>query len=313
VPRTHLLIVTGASGEPRFASAFHAEAMALRSAALAGLGVPDSQIIYLGEDPSRDPRAIRGRATREGVTQAFDRIASRARPSDIVLVLLIGHGTAQDDVSRFNLPGPDLTDADFTKLLDRLDGQSVAFVNASSSSGDFVKRIAAPNRIVITATKSGFERNETVFASHFVAAYSKDGADTDKDGRVSLLEAFVYARREVVRAYEESNKLLTEHAVLDDNGDGVGQADPSDKGPDGLRARSFFLQPFSGAAAAALASNPAAAALLETQRRLQSQIDSLRGNRAGMTEEDFQKALEPLMLRLAETTQALRALQVKKP
>ena len=143
-------------------------------------------------------------------------------------------------------------------------------------------------------------------------AYANEGADTDKDGRVSVLEAFMFAKREVQREYESSNRLQTEHAILDDDGDGVGHADPSDKGPDGLRARAFFLAPASGVSAA-VAANPKAAALLETQRRTQAEIDSLRALRPGMKEEDFQKALEPLMLKLAMTTQELKALEVKKP
>jgi hypothetical protein len=251
---------------------------------------------------------ISARSTKDNVVAAVDKLVARARPGDAILILLIGHGSSQDDVSRFNLPGPDMTDAEFAKQLDRLAAWNVAFVNASSASGDFVKTLAGPKRIVITATKSGFERNESLFAGHFVAAYAKPGADTDKDGRVSLLEAFVYARRETARAYEQANKLLTEHAILDDDGDGVGHADPGDKGPDGPRARAFFLAP-----SVVMAASPAAAELVATQQRVQAQIDSLRARKAQMSEEEFQKALEPLMVKFAETARALRALPSKKP
>lgn len=310
VPQTHVLIVTGASGEPRFATAFHAEAMALRAAATK-MGVADSLIIYLAEDPSRD-RAISGRSNRDGVTQAIEKIAARARPDDQVFILLLGHGSADNDVARFNVPGADLTDADFAKLLDRLSRQSVAFVNAASASGDFIKRLSGPNRVVVTATKSGFERNETLFGEHFVAAYATEGADTDKDGRISLLEAFTYARREVVRAYEQSNRLQTEHAMLDDDGDGVGRDDPAADGPDGKRARAFFLGA-AGGVSATVANDPRAAALLATQRQLQQQIDSLRVVKSSMPEAEYEKQLEGLLLKLAETTRALRALEVRKP
>lgn len=312
LPRTHVLIVTGASGEPRFATAFHAEAMALRAAAIERFGIPDSLIIYLAEDPSRDARAITGRSNREGVTQAFDRLAARARPDDQVFILLLGHGTGDGKVSRFNVPGPDLTDADFARWLDGLKEQRVAFVNASSASGDFVKTLAAPNRVIITATKSSFERNETTFGTHFVNAFTKDGADTDKDGRVSLLEAFTYARREVVRAYESTNRLLTEHAMLDDDGDGEGRADPGQAAPDGKLAQRFFLAPASGVSAT-LANDPRARELIATQQRLQRQIDSLRVVKDAMPEAEYQKQLEDLLLKLAETTQALKALEVRKP
>lgn len=312
LPRTHVLIVTGASGEPRFAEAFHREATALRTAAIERFGIPDSLVIYLAEDPARDRATITGRSDRDGVTQAIERIAKRASAGDQVFVLLLGHGSADNQAARFNVPGRDLTDADFASLLDQLGEQKIAFVNAASASGDFIKRLSGPNRIVITATKSGFERNETLFGEHFVKALTGDGADVDKDGRVSLLEAFTYARREVTRAYEATNRLQTEHAMLDDDGNGAGSDEPSADAADGQVARAFFLAPAAGAAAA-LANDPRAQALLATQRRLEQQIDSLRVVKASMPDSVYQKRLEDLLVKLAETSQALRALQVRKP
>jgi len=312
VPRTHHLIVTGASGEPRFATQFHALAMGLRAVATTKFGIPDSLVMYLAEQTTPDPRAITARSTREGIAQAFDRIAARASEGDGVLILLIGHGSGDGDVSRFNVPGADMSDADFNTQLQKLSKQVVAFVNAASASGDFVKKLSGKNRVIVTATKSGFERNETLFAGHFVGAFVKDGADADKDGRVSLLEAFTYARREVQREYETTNRLQTEHAMLDDNGDGAGRADPGERGPDGTIASKFFLQPNAGLSAAA-ASDPRVAGLLATQSRLQSQLDSLRLAKGIMKEEQYENALEDLLTKIAENASALRALGVRKP
>lgn len=311
-PSTHVLIVTGASGEPRFADAFFAQASAFRRAVIENGAVPDSAVIFLAEDPRRAPAVIAGRSVRENVIGALQTIARRARPGDNVLVLLIGHGSWQDGVSRFNLPGPDLTDKEWAELLRPLDRQVVAMVVAASASGEFVKSLSGRNRVVITATKSGFERNETVFAEHFVAAFVGERADSDKDGRVSLLEAFVYAKREVERAYELANKLLTEHAVLDDDGDGVATGSPGIAGSkDGYKASSFFVGP--GRVAATLLTDPRAVELIAQQRRVQQSIDSLRALRNTMSETQFQSALEPLLVKLAETTRALRALEPRKP
>lgn len=312
VPQTHLLIVTGASGEPRFATQFHALAMGLRAVATTKFGIPDSLVMYLAEQTTPDPRSITGRSTKEGISQAFDRVAARAAAGDGVLILLIGHGSGDGDVSRFNVPGMDMSDADFNTQLQKLSKQVVAFVNAASASGDFVKKLSGTNRVIVTATKSGFERNETLFAGHFVGAYVKDGADTDKDGRVSLLESFTFARREVQREYETTNRLQTEHAMLDDNGDGAGRADPADRGPDGTVANKFFLQPSAGLSAAA-ASDPKVAPLLATQSKLQFQLDSLRMAKGKMKEEEYDKALEDLLTKIAENASTLRALGVRKP
>lgn len=311
-PRTHLLIVTGSSGEPRFAQQFQALATTLRGVALDRFGIPESRITWLAENPATDPGAITARSTRDEIQRAIDGIAGRAAPGDAVLILLIGHGSSDGTRSTFNVPGPDVSDAEFRSMLGKLSGQSVAFINASSASGDFVKSLSGRNRIVVTATKSGFERNETVFAQHFVTAYAKDGADADKDGRVSLLEAFHYARREVQREYESNNKLQTEHAVLDDDGDGTGRADPAERGPDGGLASRFFLQPAVTLTAAA-AADPRAAPLLAEQARLQAQLDTLRLARGVLPEADYQKRLEDLLLRISENAAALRALGVRKP
>ena len=308
--RTHVLIVTGSSGEQKFAQQFHALAMAMRGSVTTKFGVPDSQVTYLAEQTTPDPRAISGRSTKEGVIQAIDRIKGRARAGDAVFIMLIGHGSSEGDISRFNIPGADMTDADFNTQLQKLSDQSVAFINAASASGDFVKTLSGKNRVVITATKSGFERNETVFAEHFVAAYAKDGADTDKDGRVSLLEAFVYARREVQRVYESDNKLQTEHAMLDDDGDGAGRADPGARGPDGVLANRFFLQ---SSATATASNDPRAAALLATQAKLEAQLDSLRLQKGVMPEAQYDRALEDLLTKISENAAALRALGVRKP
>lgn len=312
VPKTHMLIVTGASGEPRFAQQFHALAMSMVAVATTRFEIPESQIVYLAEQTTPDPKAINGRSTREGVLQAFDRIATSASAGDAVFIMLIGHGSSDGNVSRFNVPGADMTDADFRAQLDKLSNQVVAFVNASSASGDFVKTLSGKNRVIVTATKSGFERNETLFADHFIGAYAKDGADIDKDGRVSVLEAFVFARREVQREYEGTNRLQTEHAMLDDDGDGTGHADPGARGPDGTIANKFFLQPTAGISAT-VASDPRAAGLLATQSKLQAQLDTLRLAKVAMKEEDYEKALEDLLTKIAENASAIRALGVRKP
>src|SRR4029079_12294722 len=124
--------------------------------------------------------------------------------------------------------------------LDKLAGQQVAFVDMTSASGDVLPILSAPNRVVITATKSSFERNESQFAGYFVAALAGDGADVDKDGRVSMLEAFRYAAAETKRHYEDASKIQTEHAQLDDMGAKLGTPDP-DARTQGMLARRFYL------------------------------------------------------------------------
>ena len=167
--------------------------------------------------------------------------------------------------------------------------------------------------MIVTATKSGFERNETLFADHFVGAYAKDGADTDKDGRVSILEAFVYARREVQREYETTNRLQTEHAMLDDDGDGAGRADPGARGPDGMVANRFFLQPTASVSAEASRRIRRSRNCWPRSRASQAQLDTLRLAKGVMPEAEYDRKLEDLLIKISENASALRALGVRKP
>lgn len=200
--KTHVLIVTGIPGEPRFDKAFHSQAITLGKALVERHGVARDRITILAADPARDPSWISAKATKPEISKALARIGMAAAPDDRVLLVLIGHGSGSGSESRINISGPDMTAAELARELEALAPRTIAVVNAASAGGDFAKVLAGENRIVITATASSMERNETIFAEHFVAAFARDGADADKDGRISLLEAYRYASREVARVYE---------------------------------------------------------------------------------------------------------------
>lgn len=311
-PVTRLIIISGVSGEKRYADLYFAWASAVSSAATTRFGIPDSLVTVLSEDTTRAGLHVAARSTRENVLGAVANAVRASRPGDRLAILLFGHGNSQDDTPKLNLPGPDATAADFATALRGSDALSVLFVNTASASGDFVKNLSAPNRIVVTATRSAREQNETTFPQFFVGALTSTLGDTDKDGRVNILEAFTYARREVEKAFEQGNRIATEHAMLDDDGDGVAHGEASEKGPDGIRARAFFLEPLGGVSGVA-STDPRAMRLVEERRVLEARIDSLRARRGSLSESDYQQALEPLMLDLAEKTRALKALEGKKP
>ncbi len=307
-PRTAFLIVAGVGGEQRLSEQFLGWSRAVSAAATTRFGVPDSLVVVLAED-STQPR-VSARSSRENIMAQLSRMSGTSRAGDRLVVMLFGHGSTQGEDSRFNVPGPDMTPDDFRLALAPMRDASLVFVNTTSASGDFVKALAGPNRTIITATRSGREQNETLFPEYFVAALTTDVADGDKDGRANLLEVFTYARREVERVFEQGNRIATEHPMLDDDGDGVGHGDASEKGPDGLRARAVFLEPLGGSI---VATDPRAAKLLAERRDVESRIEGVRAKRASMSEEEYQRAIEPLMVQLAETTRALRALEGKKP
>jgi hypothetical protein len=181
-------------------------------------------------------------------------------------------------------------------------------VNAASASGGYIQDLASPGRVVITATRTGFERNETVFGRHFVAALAGSEADADNDGRVSLLEAFEYARREVEREYQRENKLQTEHATLDGVGQGEGVATADPASPHARLAAAFHL------ASPALAGDgrtrpPELRRLYAEKERIEGALARLRAGREGMPETQYEAELEDLLVELALNARAIREME----
>jgi hypothetical protein len=150
--------------------------------------------------------------------------------------------------------------------------------------------------------------NATEFGQLFAEAIAEGGADLDHDDRVSLLEAFLYTRREVERYNEDENEILTETAVLDDNGDGTASPDAGLAGPDGPLAATFHLGGVSGTAGQT-PDDPALAGLYAERNEIQGRITGLRALRDGMTEDEYLDALEPLLVELALKSREIRAIE----
>ncbi len=303
---THLLVVSGLGGEPAYKDLFYTQATTLLDAARERWGLSDAQLSWLAEDQSSAPDRIVARSTRENVHSRIGELAGRVDSQDQVLIVLIGHGTQSGGESKINLPGPDLTASDLASWLDAFPTQTVAIVNTSSASGGFLPVLSRERRIVVTATRSARERNRTHFGSFFVNAFSGEGADADKDERVSLLEAFSYARLEVERLYSRDNRLQTEHALLDDDGDGEGSMEPGLDAGDGRLASRFFLAVERPAVAEQAVDDPELASLLERKRELENAVVDLRARKDEMDPGAYETELEALLLELASTNRAIR-------
>ncbi len=292
---TQLLIVAGLGGEPTYAEAFRTWSSSLHAAAEKRLGIPRANITYLTESPDKDPGRVDGRASRDELVKAFARAATRSRPGDTLAVILFGHGSGMGEDARFNLPGPDASARDFATWLVPFDLQKVVFVNTASASGDFQKVLAAKNRVIMTSTKSSQERNESIFGKYFAEAMTGESADVDKNGRVSILEAFDAAKAQVANEYQRERRLLTEHAVLED-------------GASGAVAKSTFLGGSSASAAerAEASTDPALGALEAERRGLEDRIEALKAAKTGMPADRYERELEQLLLELALKNEEIR-------
>ena len=301
----HLLVITGLGGDPLYSERFTEWGSALVAVASEKFGLPADHIIYLGEDPAADVR-IQDRSTRENVDQAFTKLVSNSQPGDHIFVVLIGHGSYSTGQSRFNLPGPDLTAEDFALHLDQLSDRRVAFVNLASASGEFVKALSGEGRTIVTATRTGRERNETIFGGYFIDAFTGEDADLNKDGRVSVWEAFEFASSEVTREYETSNRIATEHPVLDDNGDGEGSTDLVDA-LDGALARTMFLAGDPTLAAARATDDEELRAILVRKADVERRIEEFLPLRGLIDQDRYDNELEELLVELALTNREIEA------
>lgn len=306
--RTHAVVIAGLGGSAEYRESFHAEAVEIYDALVERHALGAENVTYLGERVETDPGRISARSTRANVLQHLGEIAQASTPADRLFVVMIGHGTSNNGTVQFNLPGPDLTPEDFLGGLAAFPTQTLALVATGSASGGFIAPLSGPNRILVAATRTERQLNATEFGQFFAAALSGEDADMDHDDRVSVLEAFLYTRREVERLYENENELLTETAVLDDNGDGEASHDAGLAGPDGPLAATFHFSGVSGTAGQ-VPDDPALAALYEERAAIQTQIDEVRLLRDTMDEDAYLDALEPLLVELALKNREIRELE----
>jgi hypothetical protein len=304
-----LLILVGLAGDPEHGELFHKWGGELAESA-GRLGLPADHVAYLVDQPGEGEARVNGKATVEEIGKTFDRFAKLATPEDAVYVVLIGHGSYDGKSAKFNLPGPDMSAADFNTQFRKLPTRQVVFVDTTAASGPFVNELSAPGRVIITATRNGAENFSTLFGGYFVDALTGDEADADKNRRVTMLEAFQFAKAAVQRAYDKEGLLSTEHAVLDDNGDRAGSPDPSTSGADGRVASLLAIG--SAADAASLPTDPKLRALVLEQRDMEHRVESLRLLKESMDPAKYQSELEKLVTDLALKTREIRTLEGAK-
>ncbi|HKE29871.1 MAG TPA: hypothetical protein VKB88_46295 [Bryobacteraceae bacterium] len=241
--------------------------------------------------------------TREQVRAKLAEVAKTAKPDDALVVMLIGHGSYDGAEYKLNLTGPDITGTELAVLMDRVPATRQCVVDMTSSSGGAIPELRRPTRVVITATKTGTEKNATVFARYWAEALRDPAADTDKNDGVSALEAFRYAEKKVTDYFETQKRLATEHALLEDTGKGEGERNPSPENGEGKLAGAFTLVRLGANAAAA--NDPAKRALMEKKESLEQAIEKLKYEKAAMPAEQYKSQLTQLLLELAKTQEAL--------
>ena len=286
---TYYVIVAGLGGEPDYEQRFNSAAN-------------DLDRIFKSEGPTAHVATLTGgQATAVQLKQSLEAVARDAKPDDDFALFLIGHGSFDGVDYKFNLVGPDMTASEIASLCDRISARRQLIVDTTSASGGAVTAFERPGRAIIAATKSGTEKNATVFARYWVEAFEDPTTDTDKSDSVSAMEAFVYAAKKTAEFYDSQKRLATEHAVFND----VGHGEPvrSAGNGQGMLLATFSLLRLGPSQQAA--NDPAKRALLEKKEALEQKIDTLKYQKAAMDPADYKKQLTEALVELAKVQEEL--------
>ncbi len=281
---TFYVIVAGLGGEPDYEQRFTAAAK-------------DLDRIFKAEGPTAHVYVLTGaQATGAQLKDALKTVARDAKADDDFTFILIGHGSFDGVDYKFNLVGPDVTAAELAEMCNRIAARRQLVVDTTSASGGAIQSLERSGRAVIAATKSGTEKNATVFARFWVEALQDPSADTDKSDSISAMEAFAYATKKTADFYDSQKRLATEHAVFDDVGSGEPVREAG--GGQGMFMSSFTLLRLGTNRQAA--NDPAKRALLEQKDRLEQKIDTLKYQKAAMDQADYKKQLTDALVELAK-------------
>jgi hypothetical protein len=287
----YYVTVAGLGGEPDYEQRFTALATDLDK--LLKASGPDVHVYTLTGD----------QATRAHMTETLGLVARQAKPDDDLVLILIGHGSFDGVEYKLNLPGPDISGAELATLCDRVPSKRQLIVNTTSSSGGSIVALDRPGRAIIAATKSGTEKNATVFARYWVEALRDPTVDVDKNEAISALEAFQYADRKTAAFYESQKRLATEHPVFEDTGKREAVRAASEETGEGRLLSNFTLLRMGAAQRAA--NDPAKRDLLAKKEELEQKVDTLKYQKAAMSQDDYKKQLTETLVELARIEEEL--------
>jgi hypothetical protein len=283
------LILKTPAGSPEHEEKFKKWTEGTRKALVEKFGFAADRVIVLADKQTAQAE----------IRNAFATLKGQLKPLDTFFLFFIGHGSGESAEYKFNISGPDMTASEYNKLLATLTVGRIAIVNATPASGAAIETLAAKNRVIITATRSGSEGNDTVFYEYFLEALQTASADEDKDQKVSVWEAFKYATAGTERFYKEEGRLATEHPQIADNGGAktgvTGKDNP-------LIARSTTFQ----VDRPIVSSDPKLQALLNQRKELEQKIEALKISKGELSEAEYDKQMEQLLVQLALKNQEVR-------
>jgi hypothetical protein len=305
----YVVILAGAAAEEEYREHINGWALRLHDILSRNYRYEADQIVLLMDEADPEDGRISGSSRAENIKDTLRELKEVVTPGDQIFIFLVGHGTSSEEGAKFVIPGADITARDLAALLDTFSEQDIVLVNTTSSSYPFCQLLSGPGRVIVSATRSAAEKYDTVFAEFFIAALDGRAGDRDKNRRVSIWEAFRFASQKVEQWYTDQSRIPTEHAVLDDNGDGIFSADPKPLEDDGMLAQIAYLDPIPAQrtdAETSSAPHSADIRALTTQiRELERSVFLLRNRKAEVPAELYQQEMEALLINLARTSRKL--------
>ncbi len=177
------------------------------------------------------------------VKKTIKSLADTIQPEDRFIFYYVGQANIAAGKLRLNLPGPDITHEQLAEWISQIRASSMLLVLDCPGAGMAVKALTGQGRIVIGACTAE-QHYSTRFSEYFVPSLLDSKSDTDGDGKVSLLEAFTFASKQLDDWYFRQLFLTTETPVLEDNADGFPSRQPwryKQGNTDGREASKFFL------------------------------------------------------------------------
>ncbi|MBW1915340.1 MAG: hypothetical protein JRI86_10460 [Deltaproteobacteria bacterium] len=310
----YAFIFAGAAAEEKYARRFQEQSLRLYETLITDYGYQPNNLTLLSGQSDPEEQRISGPCRQETIKERISALSEIVLPGDQIFIFLVGHGTNNGEEGKFNIVGPDMTGRMFAELLGQFSEQDIIVVNTTGSSYPFATALSSPGRVIISATRSRAEKFDTIFPQLFIEALENHAGDRDKNGRVSMWEAFLYGRQSVEKWYDDKDWLPSEHPCLDDNGDGLFNTEPDPTQNDGRLAQIAYMDvikapPTSAAGAPGKIESQEVYKLTVKTHDLERSISLLRNRKTEMTEEDYWKQMESLLIEFARANKELRSLQ----
>ena len=287
------LILNGVASDPEHTKKFADWTEATRKALVDTFGFKADRVLVLADT----------KTSKADILDAFARLKPQLTAADSFFLFFIGHGSF-DTEYKFNIYHEDLKGSEYSEMISGLTVGRVVIINGTNASGGAIENLAGKNRVVVTATRSGGEGNDTLFYEHFLKAFADPAADEDKDKKLSVWEAFKFAAASVERFYKEQTRLATEHSLISDNGSPKVAADAKEA-PVMARVTAFNVE------RAATVADSRLQTMYNDRLAIELEISTLKINKSSMAEAEYEKKLDELQLKLAEKTQQIRQQEKK--